>query len=70
MFGYACDETKEYMPLTISLAHKLSYKLAEVRKNGTIPYLGPDGKSQVTIEYKNNKPIKIDTIVISNQHKE
>ncbi len=70
MFWYACDETKEYMPLPISLAHKLSQKLAEFRKNGTIPYLGPDGKSQVTIEYENNKPIKIDTIVISNQHKE
>lgn len=70
MFWYACDETEEHMPLPISLAHKLSQKLAEVRKNWTIPYLWPDWKSQVTIEYENEEPKRIDTIVISNQHKD
>ena len=69
MFGYACKETKEYMPLAITLAHKLCFKLAEVRKNGTLAYLRPDGKSQVTVEYDDNNQIKrIDTVLISTQH--
>jgi S-adenosylmethionine synthetase len=68
MFGYACDETPELMPMTIMLAHKLTRKLSEVRKNDTLPYLRPDGKSQVTIEYRDGKPHKLHTIVISSQH--
>ncbi|CAA6818923.1 MAG: S-adenosylmethionine synthetase (EC [uncultured Sulfurovum sp.] len=68
MFGYACKETAELMPLPISLAHKITAKLAEVRKNGTVPFLRPDGKAQVSVKYVDGKPVSIDTIVVSTQH--
>ena len=68
MFGFACDETEELMPMPISLAHKLTRKLAEVRKNGTLSYIRPDGKSQVTVEYVDDKPVRVDTVIVSTQH--
>jgi S-adenosylmethionine synthetase len=68
MVGLACDETPEYMPMAIALAHRLTRQLAKVRKDGTLPWLGPDGKSQVSVEYRYGRPVRVDTIVISTQH--
>ena len=68
MFGYACDETPEYVPLAISLAHKLTRALAQARKSGRLPYLRPDGKAQVTVEYDDDRPVRVEAVVISTQH--
>ena len=67
-FGYACDETPEFMPMPISLAHKMAKKLTQVRKDGILDYLRPDGKTQVTVEYDDDKPVRVDAVVVSSQH--
>ena len=68
MYGYASNESESYLPLPIDLSHKLARQLTKVRKDGTLNYIRPDGKTQVTVEYENNKPVRIDTVVISSQH--